>query len=63
MLAAGLFGMPGGILLFIVIYHPLHDIFGIHSENTFFMLFTIYMSLIITGIRTPRSITIQKYVH
>ena len=39
-------GMPGGVLLFISLYHPLHDIYKIHSEVTFFFLFTIYITII-----------------
>lgn len=47
-------GTPGGILLFLPIYHPLHDIFKIHSEVTFFMLFSIFLLLIWSGDRTPK---------
>ncbi|GJQ68627.1 hypothetical protein Trydic_g17175 [Trypoxylus dichotomus] len=31
-LLAGFLGTPGGVLMFIPIYHPLHDIFKLHSE-------------------------------
>lgn len=48
-----LLGMPGGVLLFLPLYHPLHDIAGIHSEVTFFMLFTVFLLIIWTGDRTP----------
>lgn len=43
---AAFLGMPGGVLLFIPLYHPLHDIYNIHSEITCFLLFAIYASLI-----------------
>lgn len=48
-----LLGMPGGVLLFLPIYHPLHDIAGIHSEVTFFILFTVFLLISWTGDRTP----------
>lgn len=48
-----LLGMPGGVLLFLPLYHPLHDIAGIHSEVTFFMLFTVFLLISWTGDRTP----------
>lgn len=50
-----LLGMPGGVLLFLPLYHPLHDIAGIHSEVTFFMLFTVFLLISWTGDRTPTS--------
>lgn len=31
---ATLIGMPGGCLLFVLLYHPLHDYLGVHSEVT-----------------------------
>lgn len=34
LVSASLFGMPGGCLLFMVLYHPLHDFYNIHSEVT-----------------------------
>jgi hypothetical protein len=46
-------GMPGGVLLFLPLYHPLHDLAGIHSEVTFFMLFTIFLLICWTADRTP----------
>jgi hypothetical protein len=48
---AGILGMPGGVLLFIPLYHPLHDIYGLHSEVTFFILFSIFMGIIWSGDR------------
>ena len=44
-----LLGMPGGVLLFLPLYHLLHDIIGIHSEVTFFMLFTVILLISWTG--------------
>lgn len=51
---AGFLGTPGGLLLFIPNYHPLHDIFQIHSEVTFFILFTVFLLIIWSGDRTPK---------
>ncbi|XP_048508483.1 uncharacterized protein LOC105689904 isoform X2 [Athalia rosae] len=47
----GLFTTPGGILMFLPIYHPLHDMHGIHSEVTFFLLLTIFLAIIWSGDR------------
>ncbi|XP_066142181.1 uncharacterized protein [Euwallacea fornicatus] len=52
---AGFLGPVGGVLLFLPIYHPLHDILKIHSEVTYFILFTIFLILIWSGDRTPKS--------
>lgn len=43
--------MPGGVLIFTVLYHTMHDIYKVHSEVTFFVLFAIFMGLTITGLR------------
>lgn len=51
---AALLGTPGGVLLFLPIYHPLHDIFKIHSEVTFFMLFSVFLLLIWSGDRKSK---------
>ncbi|XP_069705155.1 uncharacterized protein [Periplaneta americana] len=48
-----LLGMPGGVLLFLPLYHPLHDLAGLHSEVTFFMLFTIFLLISWTADRRP----------
>ncbi|XP_055323657.1 uncharacterized protein LOC129578703 [Sitodiplosis mosellana] len=34
LIAASLLGMPGGCLLFLPFYHPLHDFYGVPSEVT-----------------------------
>lgn len=52
---AGVLGTPGGILLFLPIYHPLHDIYKIHSEVTYFCILTTFLLIIWSGDRTPRS--------
>ncbi|XP_044256496.1 uncharacterized protein LOC123006216 [Tribolium madens] len=51
---AGVLGTPGGILMFIPIYHPLHDIYKIHSEVTFFILFVVFLLIIWSADRTAR---------
>ncbi|XP_060521139.1 uncharacterized protein LOC132698828 [Cylas formicarius] len=51
----GFVGPIGGILLFIPIYHPLHDNYKIHSEVTFFILFTIFLLIIWSADRKPRN--------
>jgi hypothetical protein len=48
---AGLLGMPGGVLLFLPLYHPLHDIYKIHSEVTFFILFSVFLAMAWSGDR------------
>lgn len=57
---AALLGTPSGILLFVVIYHPLHDIFGLHTEVTFFMLFTVFLLIIWSGDRQPKALQDQS---
>nr|AEE62913.1 unknown [Dendroctonus ponderosae] len=52
---ASLLGPIGGLPLFIPIYHPLHDVFNIHSEVTYFILLTIFLLLIWSGDRMSRS--------
>lgn len=51
---AALLGMPGGVLLFLPVYHPLHDLGKVHTENTFFILFAIYLLVIWSADRQPR---------
>ncbi|KAG5893868.1 hypothetical protein JTB14_005477 [Gonioctena quinquepunctata] len=50
-LIAGILGAPTGILAFVTIYHPLHDIYNIHSEVAFFIIFAVFLLLIWTGDR------------
>ncbi|XP_068618230.1 uncharacterized protein [Battus philenor] len=47
---SSLLGMPGGILLFVTIYHPLHDIWNVHGEVTFFMLCSIFSLIVFIGL-------------
>lgn len=61
-LIASLLGMPGGVLMFVPIYHPLHDMYGIHSEVTFFLLFSIFVVIILTGLFSEREKNNTKYV-
>ncbi|XP_049812477.1 uncharacterized protein LOC126259609 [Schistocerca nitens] len=51
---AALLGTPGGVLLFLPLYHPLHDIAKIHSEVTFFIIFTVFLAIIWTSERSPK---------
>ncbi|XP_018572213.1 uncharacterized protein LOC108911701 isoform X2 [Anoplophora glabripennis] len=60
---AALLGTPGGVLLFIPIYHPLHDVFKIHSEVTFSILFAIFLLLIWSGDRKPKDKVSNTAVH
>ncbi|KAK7869987.1 hypothetical protein R5R35_013754 [Gryllus longicercus] len=50
-----LLGMPGGVLLFLPLYHPLHDIYHIHSEVTFMILFAMFLLIIWTADRRPKT--------
>ncbi|XP_067003157.2 uncharacterized protein [Anabrus simplex] len=52
---AAMLGMPGGVLLFLPIYHPLHDLANVHSEVTFFMLLTMFLLIIWSADRVPKS--------
>lgn len=52
--------------MFIPIYHPLHDIFKIHSEVTFFILFVVFLLIIWSADRTPKNTddaTIKSTTH
>lgn len=51
---AAVLGPVGGVLLFIPIYHPLHDVFKIHSEVTFFIILTVSLVLVWSGDRSPK---------
>lgn len=45
-LAAGVFGMPGGVLLFLSFYHPLHDLLKIPTEVITISMLLIFGALI-----------------
>ncbi|CAK1555023.1 unnamed protein product [Leptosia nina] len=51
---SSMLGMFGGVLLFIPIYHPLHDMYKIHSEVTFFLLFAIFSVIVLHGLLGDR---------
>ncbi|XP_054290726.1 uncharacterized protein LOC129005755 [Macrosteles quadrilineatus] len=53
MILAAVLGPLGGIALFVPIYHPLHDLYKIHSEVTFFILFSIALLLAWSGEKYP----------
>ncbi|CAL8115048.1 unnamed protein product [Orchesella dallaii] len=48
-------GMPGGVFQFLPIYHPLHDYFGIHTENCVITLLAIYFLIVWRSDRSPPS--------
>lgn len=50
---AGLCGMPGGVLQFLFLYHPLHDTLGIHTENCVITIVVVYFLIVWTADRTP----------
>ncbi|CAG4929378.1 unnamed protein product [Parnassius apollo] len=60
LIIASLLGMPGGVLMFVPLYHPLHDVLKIHSEVTFFLLFAIFAVIVINGILSERERTNEK---
>ena len=49
----GLLAMPVGILQFIPLYHPLHDIFNFHSEVTVLLFLTTYILIVWVADRHP----------
>lgn len=54
LITAVLLGMPGGVLLFVPIYHPLHDTFKVHSEVTFFALVAVFSVFVVLGLLSDR---------
>lgn len=46
LLAASFLGMPGGCLLFIPLYHPMHDFFNVHSEVTTVTIILIWAAVV-----------------
>ncbi|VVC86223.1 unnamed protein product [Leptidea sinapis] len=57
---SSLLGMPGGVILFIPLYHTLHDNFHIHSEVTFFILFSIFLVIVLQGLLSNRDYCKEK---
>lgn len=55
-----LLGAPGGILLFTIIYHPLHDIYNIHSEITSCIILGLFILVTWSGDRKKKT-TIPEY--
>ncbi|KAK0051004.1 hypothetical protein Bpfe_019524 [Biomphalaria pfeifferi] len=49
----GLFSMPLGILQFIPVYHPLHDLYGLHSEVCVLLFLTFFFLLVWSADRHP----------
>lgn len=54
LIISSLLGMPGGVLMFIPIYHVLHDMYKIHSEVTFFLLFAVFAVIVLNGLCSER---------
>lgn len=46
MLCASLLGMPGGCLLFVSFYHPLHDFCELSSEVTFICIASVFIVIL-----------------
>lgn len=46
MLCASLLGMPGGCLLFVLFYHPLHDFCELSSEVTFICIASVFIVIL-----------------
>lgn len=59
-IVAGILGPISGTIAFILIYHPLHDIYSIHSEVTFTILFAIYLLIIWSGDRRSQQNTVPR---
>ncbi|XP_013384780.1 uncharacterized protein LOC106154826 isoform X2 [Lingula anatina] len=49
----GLFSMPLGTIQFILLYHPLHDVYQLHSEVCVLALLALYVLVIWSGDRNP----------
>jgi len=54
-------GMPGGVFQFLPLYHPLHDYFGIHTENCVIALFLIYFLIAWRNDRSPQPGSAARY--
>lgn len=56
---SGMLGFPLGVAQFVLIYHPLHDSFGVHSEVCVMMLVVFYGLIVWIGDRSVER-TAQK---
>lgn len=54
-LLTGLLAMPLGVVQFLPLYHPLHDMFNIHTEVCVMLFLTIYMAIAWIADRNPTS--------
>lgn len=54
-LLTGLLAMPLGVIQFLPLYHPLHDMFNIHTEVCVMLFLTIYMATAWIADRNPTS--------
>ena len=52
-LLTGLLAMPLGVLQFIPLYHPLHDLLLVHSEVCVLLFLSLYVLLVWTADRQP----------
>lgn len=46
LICASLLGMPGGCLLFVLFYHPLHDFCELSSEVTFICIASVFIVIL-----------------
>lgn len=56
MVLASLFGTPTGVLMFVVLYHPMHDLYKVHSEVIFFTLFGVFLALSWAGSHSVKAV-------
>uniref|UniRef100_A0A1B6CE90 DUF7802 domain-containing protein n=1 Tax=Clastoptera arizonana TaxID=38151 RepID=A0A1B6CE90_9HEMI len=54
MVLASILGPISGVGIFMIVYHPLHDLYNIHSEVTFFILFSFAVFTVWTADRLPK---------
>ncbi|KAK3923737.1 Phosphoribosylamine--glycine ligase [Frankliniella fusca] len=55
-LLSGLLGTPTGVLFFTALYHPMHDLYKVHSEVTFFVVFAVFLALAWAGSRSREAV-------